>query len=275
MVHAPVLAAGPETRLAGVWARRPEAATELAGRHGAPAFERYEALLDACDAVAFCVAPGAQPGLAVAAAQAGKALMLEKPLALSLDEARRLADAAGEAGVPSVVVLTYRFAAPVRTFLDQARHFEAFGGRACFLSGAFLSGPFATPWRLEQGPLLDVGPHAVDLIEAALGPVVGVRAHGDRNGWVGLFLEHAGGASSEVSLSGRTGIEPGRTEVELYGTAGSRFLDARASVGPETFATLRRELAAVARGAPRGPHTPDASHALHLQELLTEPQAQL
>ena len=46
-------------------------------------------------------------------------------------------------------------------------------------------------------------------------------------------------------------------------------------MGPETFATLRRELAAVARGAPSGPHTPDASHALHLQELLTEANNQL
>jgi predicted dehydrogenase len=275
MVHAPVLAAGPETRLAGVWARRPEAASELAGRHGVPAFARYEELLDACQAVACCVAPDAQPDLAVAAAGAGKALMLEKPLALSIDEARRLTEAIGEAGVRSVVVLTYRFSAAAREFLDGARHFDAFGGRACFLSGAFLGGPFATPWRLEHGALLDVGPHVVDLIDAALGPVEGVRAHGDPHLWVGLMLEHGGGAASEVSLSSRTAIEPNRTEVEVYGTAGSRFLDARASVGPETFATLRREVAAAARGEPPGPHTPDAFRALFLQQVLEEAGSQL
>src|SRR6186997_828853 len=38
LVHAPVLAASPRTRLAGVWARRPEAAAELAERHGTTAY---------------------------------------------------------------------------------------------------------------------------------------------------------------------------------------------------------------------------------------------
>jgi len=275
MVHAPVLAAGPETRLAGVWARRPEAAAELAGRHGVPAFTRYEELLDACEAVACCVAPDAQPDLAVAAARAGKALVLEKPLALTLDEARRLVDAVGEAGVRTVVVLTYRFSTGVRQFLDEAAALDAFGGRGCFLSGAFLGGPFATPWRLEHGALLDVGPHVVDLMEGALGPVAAVRARGDPQGWVGLLLEHQGGATSDVSLSCRTAIEPSRTEVELYGTSGSRFLDARAATGPPTFATFRREVAEAARGASPGPHTPDAARALHLQEILEEAGRQL
>ena len=108
MVHAPVLAAGPETTLARLWARRPEAAAELAGRHGAPAFDRYEDLLDACDAVAFAVPPGVQAAMAVQAAAAGKALLLEKPIADDLAGAERLADAVGTAGVPSLVVLSYR-----------------------------------------------------------------------------------------------------------------------------------------------------------------------
>ncbi|MBV9935452.1 MAG: Gfo/Idh/MocA family oxidoreductase, partial [Actinobacteria bacterium] len=78
-VHGPMLAAGPETRLAGVWARRPEAADELAVRFGSQAFATYDDLLDGCDAVAFAVPPMVQAELAVTAAQAGKALLLEKP----------------------------------------------------------------------------------------------------------------------------------------------------------------------------------------------------
>lgn len=274
LLHAPLLAAGPETHLAGVWARRPEAATELAGRHGTVAFDRFDALLDACEAVAFAVPPGVQAELAVRAARAGKALLLEKPVALDVAAAERIVDAVGEAGVASVVVLSYRFTAGVRAFLERAATFGAIGGRACFISGAFLGGPFAaSPWRLEHGALLDVGPHVLDLVDAALGTITGLRAHGDRRGWVGILCEHESGARSEVSLCCTAAIEPSRTDVQLYGPNGALDLDARAQTGPDAFATLRRELADAARAG--GGHPLDARRGLHLQRLIAAAVGQL
>mgnify|MGYP002336185102 CR=1 FL=1 len=120
MVHAPVLAAGPETALAGVWARRPEAAAELAGRYGAPVFEQPDDLYAACDAVAFAVPPDVQATMAIDAARAGKHLLLEKPIAADLDAAIRLAEAVDAAGVASMVVLSWRYSQAVRDFLDAA-----------------------------------------------------------------------------------------------------------------------------------------------------------
>src|SRR5687768_14983337 len=93
MVHAPVLAAGPETTLEVVWARRPEAAAELAGKFGAAPVSSFDELLGRCEALAFCVPPMVQAELAPVAAKAGKALLLEKPLAGDLDGAQRVADA--------------------------------------------------------------------------------------------------------------------------------------------------------------------------------------
>src|SRR5215203_3514722 len=197
LVHGPMLAAGPETRLAGVWARRPEAARTVAERLGAPTFDRYDDLLDVCQAVAFAVPPAVQGELAVQAATRGKALLLEKPIADDLTSARCLADAVGEAGVVSQVVLSWRYAAAVRDFLRRAAEFDAIGGRGAFISGALLGGIFATPWRLDRGALLDLGPHVIDLLDAALGTVVEVRAHGASRGWLGLLLEHDGGRVSE------------------------------------------------------------------------------
>src|SRR5258708_21481563 len=121
MVHAPALAAGPHTRLAGVWARRPEASAELAAEHGAPSFADIEELFDSCEAVAFSVPPDVQAELATRAAQAGKAVLLEKPLAMDLEGARRLADAIGEAGVASQMVFTMRYTGAARAFLQQVR----------------------------------------------------------------------------------------------------------------------------------------------------------
>jgi len=265
-VHAPTLAAGPETRLAGVWSRTTARADALARAHDAPSLASFDALLEVCDAVALAVPPAVQPELAVRAARAGKTLLLEKPLAPDVDGARRVVDAIDEAGVGSVVLLTYRFADVVRDFLAAADTFDATGGRACFLSSAFLSGDFAAGWRLEQGALLDVGPHILDLVDVALGPVVAVQAGGDPLGWVGLLLEHERGARSEVTISCTAGTGPSRTEVELFGPGGTLFVDARSGARARSFATLRRELAETVQSG--GGHPCDARRGLHLQRLV-------
>jgi len=266
-VHAPVLAAGPETTLAAVWARRPEAAQELAQRYGSTVVERFEDLLDGCEAVAFAVPPSIQAELAPVAAAAGKALLLEKPIAGSVAEAERLAGAVADAGVGSLVVLSYRFADATRDFLEQARTFAAAGGRGCFISGAFLGGPFSqSPWRQERGVLLDVGPHIIDLLDAALGPVENIRAHTGPGGWAGVLLDHEGGARSEASMCADAAIDDSRTEVELFGPGGALVLDARAGAGPAMFATLRAEFAEVARTG--AAHDCDVHRGLYLQRLI-------
>lgn len=60
-MHARMLAAGPETTLAAVWARRQEAAAEVAEPYGAPVAASFEELLDRCEAVAFAVPPPSRP----------------------------------------------------------------------------------------------------------------------------------------------------------------------------------------------------------------------
>lgn len=271
-VHAPTLAAGPETRLTGVWSRTETSAAAVAAAHGVPTFPSFDALLDSCEAVAISVPPAAQPDLAVRAARAGKALLLEKPLGLDDAAAARIADAVGAAGVGSIMVLTYRFAPAVRDFLVAAQDFDAAGGRACFLSGAFLGGDYArSAWRVEHGVLLDVGPHILDLVDAALGPTVAMRGHGDPHGWVGLLLEHESGACSDVSISCVAAITPSRTEVELFGRAGSLTVDGRADRREHVFANLRADLARVTRRG--GPHPCDAARGLHVQHLVTMAEA--
>ncbi|TDC48274.1 Gfo/Idh/MocA family oxidoreductase [Actinomadura sp. KC345] len=272
IVHAPALAAGPSTRLAGVWARRAEASAELAGRHGVPSFGRIEELFDACDAVAFSVPPDVQADLAVKAARAGKAVLLEKPLAMDLDGARRLAGAIAEAGVVSQMVFTLRYSRAARDFLGRVRGLDPFGGYGSFVSSTLSGGPFATPWRLERGALLDLGPHIVDLLDASLGQVVGVRAHGDPLGWLGLTLDHEGGAVSQasVSMAGTGELPP--AHIEVYGRKGHARLD-WSQLGDDAFATMVAEFASAVRGEAGNPL--DAAHGLRIQEILASAEAQL
>ncbi|GAA3228719.1 Gfo/Idh/MocA family oxidoreductase [Actinocorallia longicatena] len=272
IVHAPSLAQGPETRLAGVWARREEAAREITGSHGGVAYSRIEDLFDNCDAVAFSVPPDVQAELALKAVRAGKPVLLEKPLAMDLDGARRLAEAIEEAGVVSQMVFTLRYSQAARTFLKSLPALDPFGGYAQFVSPVLNGGPFATPWRLERGALLDLGPHVIDMLDASLGRITGVRAHGDPLKWVGLLLEHETGAVSEASLSmaGHGDLPP--AHIEVHGHQGSTRLTWD-DLTDDTFTTIVTEFAANVRAGT--PHTLDAAHGLHIQRILTDAEHQL
>jgi predicted dehydrogenase len=97
-VHAPGLAGHSGIELTTVWARRREAAEELARGHGAGVSTSFEELLGEVDAVAFAVPPATQAELAFEAAKAGKHLILEKPVAPDVPTAERLAEAVSTAG---------------------------------------------------------------------------------------------------------------------------------------------------------------------------------
>ncbi|MEO3851308.1 Gfo/Idh/MocA family oxidoreductase [Streptomyces sp. B8F3] len=265
-MHARMLAEGPETELTAVWARRPEAAAEVAAPYGAAVAGSFAELLDGCEAVDFAVPPAVQAELAVRAAAAGKALLLEKPLGPDLAAARAVAAAVAEHGVVSQLVLTKRYHPATRDFLRRAAAADISGARSCYLHGAFLGGEFATAWRLEHGALLDLGPHLLDLLDAAVGPVAAVRGTGDPRRWIELTCEHENGAVSQASLSGSVRLPAARTRVELFGPGDELVYDTAGLDHDECWPVLRREFAAAVRaGRPSGL---DARRGLRLQELL-------
>ncbi|MEU0781392.1 Gfo/Idh/MocA family oxidoreductase [Streptomyces sp. NPDC006173] len=267
-MHARVLAAGPETRLSAVWARRPEAARETATPYGAHVATDFEELLDHCEAVAFAVPPAVQAQLAPLAAKRGKALLLEKPLGPDLSAARRVADAVAEAGVVSQLVLTKRYHPATRDFLQQARSIDVLGARSCYLHGAFLGGEFATGWRLEHGALLDLGPHLLDLLDTAIAPITGIRSTGDARRWTELTVEHANGAVSQATLSGSVQVPRAITRVELFGAAAPLVYDTATIDHEEAWPVLRREFATAVRTGIASEL--DAQRGLYLQTLLNE-----
>jgi len=274
-MHAPMLTGGPETVLAGVWARRPEAARALAAEHHTEAYRDFGRLLVDCEAVAFAVPPDVQAAMATEAARAGKALLLDKPIGLTLPEAEALTAAVDAAGVVSQLVLSNRYRPRVREFLGAAADFRTTGAQARQLTGAFLAGPYAHGWRLEFGALHDIGPHALDLLDAAVGRIEQVSATGDPHGYVALTCRHSGGAVSQLALSGALPrVGDGRYETfELFGPDGALSLDFAALAADTAddaarWATLRREFAAAVRaGRATGL---DVHRGLHLQRLIED-----
>jgi predicted dehydrogenase len=268
MFHAPLLAAGPDLALTVVWARRPEPAGQLAGQYGGEAVTSFEDLLKLCDAVAFCVPPDVQAVLAPLAARAGKHLLLEKPLAFNVEDAQAIAAAADEAGVATQLMLTYRFTNPVREFLAALHGSTVRHIRTEFVAASALAGsPFATPWRqMADAAVMDVGPHALDLAEAAAGPIIEVCAVRS-GGVVAISTTHAGGAAGQLSLSVTTPNAHGSLEGVALTDGGRLVMADPASRGMDDVPRIiAEEFAQAVTGEFRQPI--DVHRGVVLQRLL-------
>ncbi|WP_406005276.1 Gfo/Idh/MocA family oxidoreductase [Streptomyces sp. NBC_00637] len=278
MVHAPVLEAHDALDFVGVWGRRPEAAKELADRHGTRAYDDVDALLTDVDAVAVALPPDVQAQLAVRAAGAGCHLLLDKPVAATAAGARAVVRAAREAGVASVVFFTTRFVPEAGAWIaEQAETGGWFTGHAQWLGDVFhgtQDHPFATPWRGEKGALWDVGPHALSVLLPVLGDVrrVTAAARGPRD-TVHLVLDHAGGASSTLTLSLTAPPAATGAGLELRGTAGVTRLP---QGGDDAAGALTRAADALLASARDGrPHACDAAFGLRVTEILADAEALL
>jgi predicted dehydrogenase len=268
MFTAPLLRAAPGMSLTAVWARRAAAAEELAEQHGAAAAGSFDELLAACDAVAFSVPADVQAPLAVTAARAGKHLLLEKPVGFTVADAQAVADAADETGVATQLMLTYRFTEQVRAFLGSIGDGPIRYLRVAMLGGGALDGsPFATPWRQTAGAvLLDLGPHTLDLLEAAAGPIRELRA-AESGGVVTVTTVHADGSAGHVAISGTTPGAAGRLEAEAVTDTGHAILADPTPYQPgDVQHTIADEFARAVRGEVRQPL--DVHRGVRLQRLI-------
>lgn len=237
-VHAAALAAHPEVELVGVWGRDPQKALEMGAAFGVPAFELDE-LLESVDAVAIALPPDVQAELAVRAAHAGCHLLLDKPLALTVEAADRVMEAVQERGLASVVFFTHRFQPQTIAALEEATSVGGWhGGRVTSFGSIFTEGnPYAgSIWRREFGGLWDIGPHALSLLCPVLGPVAEVTAMAGPRQTTFVTMRHDTGAVSTMELTLDAAPAAARAETLLHGEAGWLALpgfdgDAQASLG--------------------------------------------
>ncbi len=134
---------------------------------------------DDVDAVVIATPNDTHRPIAVAAAQAGKHVMCEKPLGLSAVEVREMYEAARDAGVVHMTAFTYRFAPSMR-YLRHLLKSGALGTPRHFRSQRFLDWP-ETSWGWRQyraragaGDLFDMTIHRIDFAIDLLGPIARV-----------------------------------------------------------------------------------------------------
>ncbi|MFB6656741.1 Gfo/Idh/MocA family protein [Streptomyces microflavus] len=277
--QAPALAAHPGVELSGVWGRRAEAAETLATAHGTRAYTGeagIDALLERSDAVAFALPPDIQAPLAVRAAEAGCHILMDKPVATTVEGARAVAEAVAEAEVASVVFCTLRFAPETAAWIaEQASVGGWFTARALWLGSLYAEGSASeyadSPWRREKGGLWDVGPHALSVLIPVLGEVTELTAARGPADTTHLILRHTSGASSTVTLGLSAPPAAAGMDIELRGDHGTATI-------PEwdgAEAAFRGAVDALSEAVRTGvPHACDARFGLHLTELLARAEAQ-
>jgi predicted dehydrogenase len=167
--HARLLAAMDDVELVGVADIRADRAAEVAGRCGAKAFTDARELLGAVDAVSVAVPTEAHVDVALPFLERGTAVLVEKPLAVSVGEADRLIAAAARSGALLGAGHTERFNPAVAAALplvDQPRFIEI------HRLGTF-------PERsLDIDVIFDLMIHDLDLLLAVVGEVVSFEAVG-------------------------------------------------------------------------------------------------
>ena len=140
------------------------------------------------DIIEICVPNNRHAEIAIAAAQAGKIVICEKPLALNSEEALRMTEAVEAAKVPNLVSFNYRRIPAVtlaKQLIDEGRLGKIFHYRANFLQDWTISadvpqGGMAT-WRLDakaagSGVTGDLLAHCIDLALWQNGPIQNLTA---------------------------------------------------------------------------------------------------
>ncbi len=174
---------GSNAELVAVVSRDAARAAAAAERVGAPRhYTSIDAIeRDAVDGV-FLVLPNTQHApYAIAAARRGLHVIVEKPMAPTLDECRQMIEAARSSGVVLAVAHCMAWAPPVVKARELVQS-GAIGTPITATISASWNSPAPEPWRqsdtTEQGggPLHDAGVHSLDTIQRILGPVERVAA---------------------------------------------------------------------------------------------------
>lgn len=225
-------AAGSE--LVAVMRRDAEKAADFAERHGA---KRHYATVgelladDEIDAVYVATPPHVHAEQTIQAAQAGKHVLCEKPMAMNVAQCRQMIRACRDAGV-QLWVAYYRRYWPVARRMKQLLSEQVVGQPTMAqVTVASMYKPLAdgsVPWRAVPeiaggGFLTDVGSHRLDLLVYLLGDVVEVSALVDTLSFdievddsASLLLKFATGAQAVFACHWNVG-----TGVDEFGIAGT------------------------------------------------------
>ncbi len=240
-VHVTALKEIPGARAVGAWSRSPERAQQFAAQHQIRGYKSYQELLAdrAVDAVIIAVPSGYHAEYGVRAADAGKHVIVEKPIEVTEAKARSLIDACRKAGRHLSVVFQNRYALAslkVRKALDAGALGRLVLGDANIKWWRSAQYYASSPWRATKavdggGALINQAIHTIDLLQWFMGGakrvsgLVRTSTHAIESEDLGIAtVEFLNGAVGVIE--GATAVQPGFQErLEIHGQKGSVTLE--------------------------------------------------
>jgi UDP-N-acetyl-2-amino-2-deoxyglucuronate dehydrogenase len=174
-----------DLELAAVCDTIEERAREAGSRNDVPWFTSYAKMLAdvPCEAVAICTPSGLHPPHGIQAARAGKHVICEKPMAITLSAADELVHACDEQGVHLFVVKQNRLNPAVQLVkraLDRGRFGRLYLANTTVRwtrpQEYYDQAPWRGTWEFDGGAFMNQASHYVDLIQWLAGPVESVIA---------------------------------------------------------------------------------------------------
>jgi predicted dehydrogenase len=225
--------------IAACYSRSPDKRSAFAVKYGCRAAASYEEILadEAIEAIVNTTPNGAHLETTRQAAEAGKHVFLDKPIANTVAQGRAIARACEEAGV--VLSLGYQRRREshfrwIKAEIDAGRFGKLVQAEAN-ISRDRLGKIDLSSWRYQAagmpgGVMLQIGIHYVDVLEMLMGPVKrvsGMAAQlvlpGDNPDIGNMMLEHENGALSNVAASYASASE--FYMVNIYGKEASAYYD--------------------------------------------------
>ena len=239
--HSKAVADVRNARVVACYDAIPAAADKLAEQIGCKAYHDLDAFLADVDVnvVTICTPSGAHLEPAVAAAKAGKHLIVEKPLEITLSRCDRIIRACEAAGVTLGTIFPSRFhesAQLLKQAVDQGRFGRLTVGDASvkwYRTQAYYdSGAWRGTWQLDGGgALMNQAIHSVDLLTWLMGPVVEVTAHTATLAHERIEVEDVAMATLRFAngalgvIEATTAAFPGALKrIEIHGSAGTAVL---------------------------------------------------
>ncbi len=240
--HARAIREIPEARLVGCSSRHAESAEKFAAEFGCTPFRSTEDLVadPEIQIVSICTPSGAhlEPGLL--AASAGKHVLVEKPLEITVERCDRLIDAFAGRGVRLATIFPSRFHGCWRA-LKEALTVGRFGQVA--LASAYVKwyrsqeyydrGAWRGTWDLDGGgALMNQAIHTIDLLQWLMGPVQRLGAITGTLGHKRIEVEDVAAAALQFR-NGSLGVIEATTcsypgmlkKIEIHGTLGSAIVE--------------------------------------------------
>jgi predicted dehydrogenase len=174
-------------QIAGVATSRPETAQKAAQEIGCDFWtDDYRRLLesDKIDAVNICTPNDQHIEPVIAAAQAGKHIYCEKPLALNPEQGCRMVEAVRSAGVKGQLTFNFRFFPAIsraQQLIQEGFLGRPFSFRGRYYRSSYIEDEKPLTWKLRKetsggGALFDLGSHVLDLLRFLLGEFHEVQA---------------------------------------------------------------------------------------------------